>query len=644
MLRPLLKAGTLLAVFALLLILPTSVAAEGNPPFAFSDETPLVVDWEKGSSFTVLNYTDEELSLDVSISELGFKDAQTEMLVGNDSVLGFLEEIKVPAERFLSVDIDIINNKIKAGTYTGFITLAGTVGEEFHVAHREISITVPSSKATFEPGSATWSMRAIRWFPINTEPQCRHQCEIPLIVDGEEDPDLGSALLGVLSGDNGGSASVFWGGWEKDDEFQPLVLSYDPPYMPGTYSGDIDILPKDEDKGNISLTLNVTDFFLWPILVLMLGTILGVLTKQFVERRWFMFEFLERATKIKEDFQKGQNSANETFRITLDCQNTEGPCGYSLSESLNEEVNNLKETILAIGRGFFKPSDEAEDSFTNIRTMLETLEALPESWKAFAEELKKLKTARNKFQMPWPRIVDHADVLLLKSGKKALEYKDLEAKREEVRSCTRWLKKWPDLEKRVKKAMTMAEAIKDCGQVPPGKADETLDVALRKLQEIMSELLEPGTPEDFEARNVETDLIDAEAMVWGLAYYLPKDSIDQLVTGDRSMAKDLFESRKDLAGMRRGQEPPSAVQPTRRGLEWLTLLSSELLDQMQASSEWLFGGLGFFMALVTGLSALYLGQNFGTWKDYATALTWGFGTQVALETFISVLGLVRIRK
>lgn len=68
-----------------------------------------------------------------------------------------------------------------------------------------------------------------------------------------------------------------------------------------------------------------------------------------------------------------------------------------------------------------------------------------------------------------------------------------------------------------------------------------------------------------------------------------------------------------------------------------TELTLQGIKQGVRSSEWLLTSVAIILAAVTGLLALYVGKTFGTVSDYLLALLWGFGIDNAVRGFAGVI-------
>lgn len=97
------------------------------------------------------------------------------------------------------------------------------------------------------------------------------------------------------------------------------------------------------------------------------------------------------------------------------------------------------------------------------------------------------------------------------------------------------------------------------------------------------------------------------------------------------LIKVLITDAKNMDDIKGQLSQPITILPS------LTQLSLQNIRQSISLSEWIVTIVAIILAAITGLLALYVGKTFGTISDYLMALLWGFGIDNAVRGFAAVI-------
>ncbi len=100
---------------------------------------------------------------------------------------------------------------------------------------------------------------------------------IPVDGDYAKLPSKADTVLGVLTGENGAVEVTFSGDRRRLEGSTNLVGLKVSDLGVGSYAGKVDLLPDDAEKGEVEISLTVTTWWLWPLVLLILGIVVGTL-------------------------------------------------------------------------------------------------------------------------------------------------------------------------------------------------------------------------------------------------------------------------------------------------------------------------------------------------------------------------------
>ena len=395
----------LIAKVALLLLMTTLVsvsavaAQDETPPFFFEQTTPVTVTADDAAAITILNRTTEIITLSAQIS--GFVDAPE--LAGYFTDLPgemTLQSAPLVVELALAIPADAV---LEPGTYGGYLTVASAD----HLQHLPLAIVVADDSAEKEPLSDveplldTWTVRAYCTFPSVVPIGCRtpklQDNVLPLDADAVDVfTNTSAEPLGIVANGGQNVAEVSWSGTSNIDEMDGnpgMVLAVTDLDEIGSYSGKIDILPENDEKGDVSLTVVASDRVWYPFFVALLGIFIAYLVKNVggvnLPMRRIMLNEVESLGEA------AQKSAKNAFKANL-------PDGIVQPEAFNMQADfeaqrvAFDTKIQALSDKFGGSTitlDENNREYSAATKRLTTLKTHLESWPQYGAQLAAVKQA-----------------------------------------------------------------------------------------------------------------------------------------------------------------------------------------------------------------------------------------------------------
>ncbi|MGC9358315.1 MAG: hypothetical protein ACP5GX_10615, partial [Anaerolineae bacterium] len=636
----------------LLLALPVLAQdEEPPPPLAFAETEPLTANLadlqEEPLPVEVLNNTTRPLALQVQVTGLEFEDLDEDPLP-LDAVLTYSTTVTVPQAAETVVALGAISpTEVHTGTYGGYLILVEADSDT--VLRRELEIVVGEEAAAApEPLVESLTVRAYRkpfsrsyWL---TGPY------LPLEGAGDLDPEK---PLGFLVGDAGGVAAVKGSPIEDlgaDAAHQPgLRLSFEGLETPGTYEGEIDLAPKDEEAGAVSLTVEATDIFLFPAIALGVGVLLAVIIQRWIGGGREIWEFQERLARIGPDGGQDFRSAQKAYKEAFDKLGLAHHFPfYAITTDLGKRQDALEEELVALNRPLVL--DRESEAYTSFVAGLEFLEEQVEAWGQFAATLdafqvalEQAEVAIDKAERPplpeedeYPRFYQEAESLPPEDEELSLE--TFQTLRAHMTEMTQLAGSWGDLEESVQLWRRFADSLALRERLMTDEDRKRLNDARNTLSEAWVELWRVPDLAALKSRSTEADILLAEKVLSGLARYrllrerIHKGYLEEAWRGggDEETADEVAEE---------GALLPQALSALLGALSLFDIRRppvtdaelAEIARQVRKRRDTAIFVLAVVAAIFTGLTAQYFGQTFGTWGDYVGALLWGVGTKAALE-------------
>ncbi|MFQ5343320.1 MAG: hypothetical protein ACE5F6_17405, partial [Anaerolineae bacterium] len=384
----------------------------------------------------------------------------------------------------------------------------------------------------------------------------------------------------------------------------------------GDYSGKIDLLPEDEEKGEVDLTVTVTDFILWPIAAIFLGILAAI--------------YGQHRVGVNRNILKLYADEADTKRLK------EGPKyrDYKIIdfEWLRGKIRDAIDALQKQHRWSTVTLGADNEAYKEIVERLSKLDEHVQAWNTFDQELEDLASALDGVSAtPPPRLKEVAS-RLLNGVSLAFEQLEVEvgeprervqaeelfaSRREKVVKATRLARAWPGWVQRLNRAKADLEGIN------PKVVSDLLKVvqeARFELARVETFLYEAPDLDTLENVEMERSLRMAEGLVAGLKRYPPPDR------AGKKRAEGLIQPLIPYPVP--GELP---VEDTKR---------LRVIERTLWRSDWLMFWLALIGGVYTGLDALYFGQTFGTPLDYVKAVAWGLGAKTVLEVIYAAVNRV----
>ena len=524
------------------------------------------------------------------------------------------------------------------GTYEGSLALVprgrrGVVARVpfILVVGKKSAGTPPATSPT--PAVSALTVRAERWVPESNTRIDLHDAKIPFRVESGKSLTHAKkgVLLGVLAGDDGSVAEVFYNG-ETDSLSRTLEaagIRFDGMGPAGEYKGKIDTLP-DSPGGEIDLTLVVKDAWLWALLPLLAGVGVALWRRAYIGAG--------RASLLLGAREAALGPAFEEARAAFSAAAAGKPwADYDTSDAFEAQSKTLRSDIVVLAQtSFDKLEDGPRKAIEERLTALEDhVAALP----GLAAALSRLETllgqvkelGRPEWLVPEgsdaPAFVVAADRLL--KGRKLASLADFAATVAAIEATSKLAAEWPALQREAERAAARVEAVESATLSATDR--ERVVEARGRLKGAWQQLWEAEDAATIAERELAEAVEEAVASAYRLAGVSP-------------LPEERAEGRR--AALREGGETltltvPSVLPPVAAGELGRAPVAGE------ARVKWLRGavrrGDGWQMllagaaAVYTGLEAQYFGHSFGGPWDYVKAFAWGLTATATLDLLAEAL-------
>jgi hypothetical protein len=417
-----------------------------------------------------------------------------------------------------------------------------------------------------------------------------------------------------------------------------LLLNISGLSKPGKYEGVVNLNPKTNGEDKVALKVIVTDFFLWPLLTLLLGISLAFL----IERWASVFRGILLIKKQLSDIKSRFETAKSVFR-----EKTEGKTfhKYNIDEDFKKTLADISDRIKTIRRLTSAKLDSNNETYRNLQIDLNSLKEDVGDWETFADELTRLDTVVKKLQEDLketpplfsenetsPRIIISATKLM--NPEVDLTIIEFRAVHKQILEAIEFANLWLELNKEIKKYLKLTQKL---SPILSTEEQKTLLAAGKLLVKAWEILWAAQDLSKLKSRNVQADLENAENTLLQLAYYtlyskpaLPKPDAAAAVEGIFKGPKiDLNSFSPSGAFTTLTNLVQPSVKDEKRGKFYGKIINK--LDSV------LFI-LAMLLAVYSGMEMLYFGEQFGTVEHYLSALTWGLVAKATLDLISASIG------
>jgi hypothetical protein len=482
-----------------------------------------------------------------------------------------------------------------------------------------ITVTVPGPEPLLNKHTVTvWRM-----FPWPDSPVWRSDFDLPL-RDNEALRGLGGREVGAVRRDAGGWTRVKWK--PKDEKAEKLEsrLLLDTPPFAGTYANDLNLTGDDPSKTQLNLTVIVKDFVLWPILLIVVATLLAYWVKRYVGVIRVTLPLRIREANLGKAFEIAQHKFLASTKGTPSAD-------YSITGEFSTLRTQIRNSLSVAEKTFSSTLDQKDTNFQQALTTLQQLEDVIRQWPTFGDSLAQLRQA-------------------VAEVRQSLNGQDIE----------------PPAPKPADPAfVASAGELLHGAAIPIPQVGTTNDTAVKsrtlslqwmKARQATAELTAGfrDLPEDVRTGDQGTALRHQLVTLWGqlgdvndaTGLTAVVAQIDQCRNQLRLIQGDLSNKGAVKFAELTAQLPDSSLEteaavPVPASVEVEPLDDSRrarFLERQIAFSDGKAIAFSAFVALVTGLNMFYFGNKaFGTLGDYAGLFVWAAGTKVALDILSAVL-------
>ncbi|MGH2682720.1 MAG: hypothetical protein ACRDIX_05755 [Actinomycetota bacterium] len=570
-----------------------------------------------------------------------------------------------------SAALEVLGNQGQTpepGKYVGTLSVQEVpTGPVIH-KRVELEVTEPSPPSN-SPLVSEYAFTSYRsWFYFPEGRLSMDQARLPLDVkeaDTPISPPPEGTVLGILLRSGGEGALEVSSMGETSEVIggvPALDLSIDGSYDAGTYKGEVDLLPEDDEAGEATLTVVIKDRPFLPLLALALGVAAAWLIQRFIGVRARISRLRIQLARAIERIQE----ADDAFQKDVAARRFNLP---SIAQRLKKSANEVDADLKAVEQSFFFVLDEQDQTYKGALSNMKTLDEQATVWKDFGKKLVALDDALNKVRDVGdrperrPPSVDPTSPIrpaLLKRAQEVLrpatvpdlgrtDLKTLPALAESVAKWTVLANAWVEVDAQLDDLEELAKRLRaDAGQAdrPSDPWTEEERKSLRSLDGLFSEarwdLWYAVDPGDFLARETERDMDRIEQSIARLSYHLrpEEEALREFLTAQPQMS---FLIAPQPIGSRLKEREPrwrNLLADLKREPSEPAARASWLEQRIRTWTRVIFALL-LVGAIYLGMQTVYVGKPFGTPLDYVGALTWGLASKLTLDAVASALDGVR---
>ncbi|GEM_PF-1276427 len=405
----------------------------------------------------------------------------------------------------------------------------------------------------------------------------------------------------------------------------------------GTYSGSLDLLPADKDKGEFTLELKLRDSIWWVILTVLLGVFISTVVR-ITYNKWHPLRFLdgELDRLLNRIEQEGVSAPVKDPQDNWDKRLKR----YSIVEKSKGRVEKLRKELGTLVRDHTVASLAATSEDPAVKQWYadkKAEESLLEAIKGFAQEVqfpvhRAFKAAHGEaLQVPdeyKPMLLATAESVIYRPAANSGDQPTPIANDGELQQMRTKLTGLTDLLKRAERVLYF---VRVCLQLKDDINENNLVYPQQKMQ-------------FYDARGLLNAVSARVKKELDLAQW------DDLVTKlDKTM--DTLHALSVASGGR-GWITVAEVKPARAAE-----LVPEVREFMEKAVELLYPGylafryyvpipnlISLVLALAFALTTEYFSKTFGTQSDYIAAFAWGLGVDTATKTIPAILAGLGLSK
>jgi hypothetical protein len=411
-----------------------------------------------------------------------------------------------------------------------------------------------------------------------------------------------------------------------------LDVQFDDAPAAGIYKGDIPWGPPSA-KSTIGATVTVSDLIVWPLLVIVGGILLAFLVKRYLGLSRIVLDLRRRDAELGELWEKNRRKFQTVAQHQLFA-------GYSIEADVvhkRQETRNLLDAIA--GRWLSSSLDEKDADYKKALDNIALLQAAIGAWPAFATTLDQLAVALRELRniiRPTDRIPATASPDLPTFATEAqmvlrgvaISIEAFAPRRTSAADAVALTTSWTASYGTVKDTTVRFRSIDRTNLSEAQKSsldsiEQNLITAWKHLFDVKRQAdLDSAGASGSEEDSAETNLRKLEQDLGVSLSALPLTfralaftEATQVIPGISGLL--LEERDPSVSGVNDRERVKILRDRIRRG-DTISLL------------------FALAIAIVTGLNSYYLGQPFGSLKDYVGLFLWAAGTKATLD----IIGLI----
>ena len=667
------------------ILLPQAVYADGQPSsisFKNADKVSIVYE-EKGFKdleFTIYNNKTTPIDLTYRIEPPQDKEGHRlliEDLLEEKTLRDGPSTVSLPAagSKDFTISFKEGYEPLYEGTYTAKLIVSDLSNDQVISKELEFVFPKPAESFTPKPLKKEWTARVERWLLWNNSLLRTTQNCLPLDVDyaklaAVQDPAKSLGLgqgaaepLGILFGENGEMAQVYWTGEIKKlpDGKAGILLEFLDLKKIGKYSGTLTLFEdKDKKEGDVTFTLNYTTNILWPILLISAGILLAVWAGAYSNSKRKVMLLRRSLYKLPGLFEQAHKKYLENIEKENKNPAFEVYKNYTFKAAIFENIGASAKPKSLLGRvqklqtdNPFSLADENEDYKTllaDIKKIQEHIEAWPllgsnlakldgELLK-FKEQLSKLDPTLYFGENPFPEqpklLPDLESPLKEKPQLNFETLTSLTAKTEKARAL---IKTWQESEAQLRQDYAYLNKVEE-DKVWKKYSDEDRERFGKIVENYGAAAYVLWFEEKADNLSKALDTLQIHSLLPFLKNLIIqhplsgkplKEKDQELWTPTRKGDLDISEYVRTilaLAGEDKEEQPAYALE-------------AEKISTRLWALDILLVFLAFVFALAAGLESEIIGKNFGTVWDVIKLLTLGLASKLTLDTLDKALGVLK---
>jgi hypothetical protein len=446
---------------------------------------------------------------------------------------------------------------------------------------------------------------------------------------------LASGGIGSVDGDHGNAIVKYKGGETKDVATgNAIPVEIVGLTKAGEYEGKVDLV------GTVTIKAVVSDAWGWPVLAVLVGTLAALTLLRYSGlarasfnlnlRRWEALDAIDKATaKVASATGKpwaGADIAQATTNKSTEISTKINELGHlSFSEADAKKVAEIEAALAAL--------TTAAANLDTLAGVMPKLELARDSLSRRASPLPQTDPAHS----GRPPLAAEAKNLLEPTTLTLEELNALVSTK--VPDMLKLIGDWQSREGDVAEYQRALEAIDRPD--PPDEPNQILDDALECLSGVWNRLWDATTASEFATEEIDKDLARVHRSVSDLHGAPHHPHLGTMLSYARARTTALLPDWGNLvladvlrADLALGQESSGGAAPATIPEKVPTETTIKHLRSEGRKRELVLLVLGFVIALLTALKALYFGKAWGTWFDYVEAVLWALTATAALTLLL----------